>query len=58
MSPCWKKKYIPMFSTIRATVTIGKLTVGMLSLSGIKRRVAGYATFAPRFASFSVCSAW
>jgi hypothetical protein len=34
----WKKKYISTFATISATVTIGKRSVGMLSLRGNTRR--------------------
>src|SRR5919206_3738700 len=34
----WKRKYISTFARISATVTTGKRSVGMLSLSGNTRR--------------------
>ena len=34
MPPCCQKKYASTFSTISATVTTGKRSVGMLSFSG------------------------
>src|SRR3954449_5530947 len=38
MPPRWKTKYMMTLATSSATVTIGKRSVGMLSLSGNTRR--------------------